>query len=90
MVGAALGCVLGLVLGLFAGVVWFGSSSAAIACVVSGVIGLGGLGAFIGGMAGLESPDPTNEPSQTEEPMSDPAVDVERAPNVGSPSAGER
>jgi hypothetical protein len=90
MAGAALGCVLGLVLGLTAGSIWFRSSSAVIACVVSGVIGLGGLGAFIGGMAGLESPDPTNEPSQSEEPLSDPAVSVERSPNVGTPPTSER
>jgi hypothetical protein len=35
----------------------------------------------LGGMAGLESPDPTQEPTQTDHPLAEPATSEERPAN---------
>jgi hypothetical protein len=75
--GALAGALVGLVVGLAVGLTAFDRPIAVAACAIAGVIGLGGLGAFWGGMAGLESPDPGREPSQTDRPLSEPPTRVE-------------
>ena len=42
------------------------------AIAIAGAIFLGVIGAFVGGMSGLESPDPQMEPSQFDEPTRQP------------------
>jgi hypothetical protein len=71
--GAAIGGSLGLVLGLIWGSVAYRAGSLAMWAVVAAcAIFLGILGAFVGGLSGLESPDPGNEPSQVDEPLEEP------------------
>jgi hypothetical protein len=74
LIGAALGALIGVVVGSFA----FRSTGPLVACVLAGTIGLGGLGAFWGGMAGLESPDPGEEPFQSDHPLRELSTKVER------------
>jgi hypothetical protein len=45
--------------------------------VVAPAIFLGGVGAFVAGIASLESPQPGNEPSQTGAPLRNDAAIVE-------------
>jgi hypothetical protein len=71
--GAAIGGSIGLVVGLIWGSIAFRVGSPAMwAVVASCAIFLGILGAFVGGMSGLESPDPGHEPSQVDEPLEEP------------------
>jgi hypothetical protein len=72
-----LGAGIGAGLGLVAGLVWgsiayragsFGMWLVAVGCVLF----LGILGAFVGGLSGLESTDPGREPFQNEEPLAEP------------------
>lgn len=80
MVGAVVGAAIGALVGGVIGATTFGRIGPTIALALGGVIAIGGLGAFWGGMAALESPDPTVEPSQTEEPLEEPPTRHERAP----------
>ena len=73
----AIGGVVGLVVGLIAGSIWgsiayragsFSMWSVVAACAIF----LGLLGMFVGGLAGLESPDPGHEPTQVDEPLREP------------------
>jgi hypothetical protein len=71
--GAAIGGSIGLVVGLIWGSIAYRVGSLAMwAVVASCAIFLGILGAFVGGMSGLESPDPGHEPSQVDEPLEEP------------------
>jgi hypothetical protein len=71
--GAAIGGSIGLVVGLIWGSIAYRVGSLAMwAVVASCAIFLGILGAFVGGMSGLESPDPGREPSQVDEPLGEP------------------
>jgi hypothetical protein len=67
--GVLIGAIAGALLGLILGAIAFGSVGAISAAVVAGVVGVGGLGAFWGVLAGLESPDPGHEPAQVERPL---------------------
>ena len=71
VVGAGVGAVVGVALGLIIGSIVFGRAGAIVASALAGAIGMGGLGAFWGLLAGLESPDPGNEPGQVDEPVRD-------------------
>jgi hypothetical protein len=72
-VGAAIGGSLGLVIGAIWGSIAYRAGSSGMWVVVIGcVIFLMILGAFVGGMSGLESPDPGREPSEVAEPLADP------------------
>jgi hypothetical protein len=68
--GALVGALVGAAIGLVLGAIVFGSAGAIVGAVVAGAVGLGGLGAFWGVLSGLETPDPGNEPSQAERPLS--------------------
>jgi hypothetical protein len=71
--GAAVGAGLGLAVGLIWGSIAYGARSVAMWMVVFGcVLFLGILGAFVGGLSGLESTDPGREPSQRAEPLAEP------------------
>jgi hypothetical protein len=71
--GAAVGASLGLVAGLIWGWIAYGGGSFAMWMVIVGcVLFLGILGAFVGGLSGLESTDPGREPSQRAEPLAEP------------------
>jgi hypothetical protein len=84
--GAALGAGVGLVVGLVWGAIAYRAGSFAMWTVVIGcVLFLGVLGAFVGGLSGLESTDPGREPSQREEPLTGP--DELMGPERGSGSA---
>jgi hypothetical protein len=65
LTGAAIGVVVGLVLGAIV----FQRIGAILAAGLAGAIGIGGIGAFWGVLAALESPDPGHEPSEVEEPI---------------------
>jgi hypothetical protein len=81
VIGAAVGAIVGGVIGLIVGVIVFQRSSAVVAAVLAGVIGLGGLGAFWGLLGSLESPDPGNEPGEVDEPLRDvPELTSEQRP----------
>jgi hypothetical protein len=71
-VGAAIGAGIGLVAGLIWGAIAYGGSFAMWMVVIGCVLFLGLLGAFVGGLSGLESTDPGREPSQREEPLAGP------------------
>ena len=65
--------MLGLLLGVIWGAIAYGFGSLAIwLVVVACTLFLGLLGAFIGGLSGLESTDPGREPTQREEPLAEP------------------
>ena len=68
---------MGAVLGVIGGVIWgaiaFRPGAPAMwAVAIATAIFLGVVGAFVGGMSGLESPDPHMEPSQFDEPTHQP------------------
>ena len=68
---------MGAVLGVIGGVIWgaiaFRPGAPAMwAVAIATAIFLGVVGAFVGGMSGLESPDPQMEPSQFDEPTHQP------------------
>jgi hypothetical protein len=72
-----IGALVGIGLGAIGGAIWGATafrpgSMAMWSVAIAGAIFLGLIGAFVGGMSGLESPDPQMEPSQVEEPMEDP------------------
>jgi hypothetical protein len=93
VIGAVVGAVVGLVVGLVLGVIFFQRPGAIAACALGGVIGIGGLGAFWGLLAGLESPDPGQEPGQAEHPVRDvPELTSEQRPlrHVSSDQTAQR
>ena len=80
VLGGLAGCLLGAIVGFIVGIAAFTSPAAIFASLLAGVIGLGGIGAFWGGMSALESPDPAREPLQSEEPLAEPPTRVEGEP----------
>jgi hypothetical protein len=80
--GVLLGVLVGAILGLTVGFIAFdGRTAAVVACALGGVIAGLLYGALVGSFAGLESPDPGQEPSDTEHPLSEPAVEEEDEPS---------
>jgi hypothetical protein len=67
--GIVIGAVAGAVIGLILGLIVFEGFGAIVGAVVAGVVGIGGLGAFWGVLARLESPDAGREPGQVDRPM---------------------
>jgi hypothetical protein len=80
VLGGLAGCLLGAIVGFVVGIGAFSSPAAIFGSLLAGVIGLGGIGAFWGGMSALESPDPTREPLQSEEPLAEPSTRREGEP----------
>ncbi len=83
--GLLVGGVAGAIVGLIIGAIVFQRLGAIAAAMLAGAIGLGGLGAFWGVLANLESPDPGHEPSEVERPLEVPELTSEehnrRSPN---------
>ena len=71
VIGAGVGITIGVVVGLIVGAIAFQRTNAIVASALGGAIGIGVLGAFWGVLGSLESPDPGNEPGQTNEPLRD-------------------
>jgi hypothetical protein len=72
-IGALVGAGLGAVGGAIWGAIAFRPGSTAMWSVAIGTaIFLCLIGGFVGGMSGLESPDPHMEPSQFDEPTQEP------------------
>lgn len=71
VVGGAIGFVVGLTIGVAAGIINFEAFGAIAACGLAGAIAGLAIGAFTGGMSGLESPAPGHEPSETARPLRD-------------------
>jgi hypothetical protein len=69
--GLLFGGVAGAIVGLIIGAIVFQRIGAVLTAMLAGVIGIGGLGAFWGVLAGLESPDPGREPGDVERPVRD-------------------
>jgi hypothetical protein len=69
--GVVIGAVAGLLVGAILGAIVFKGPGAIMAAALAGAIGLGGLGAFWGVLAKLESPDPGREPGDTDRPVAD-------------------
>jgi hypothetical protein len=87
--GLLLGVLVGGILGLLVGFLAFdGRGSAIVACGLGGVIAGLLYGALVGSFAGLESPDPGQEPSDTAHPLSEPAIDEEDEPDLSGGSRG--
>ena len=73
VIGGAIGIVAGVVIGVIWGLIAYRAGSFAMWAVVAACgIFLGVLGAFVGGLAGLESPDPGREPMQVDDPLREP------------------
>jgi hypothetical protein len=79
ILGALVGGSLGLIIGLFA---FEGRAGAIAACALGGVIAGLLYGTLVGSFAGLESPDPGAEPSETKHPLSEPTIEEEAEPNL--------
>ena len=67
--GLLFGGLAGAAIGLIVGAIVFQGITAVLTSMLAGAIGLGGLGAFWGVLAGLESPAPGHEPSEVERPL---------------------
>jgi hypothetical protein len=68
--GAGVGLAVGLLVGLTIGGLWANGTAfwmALVGCTIAGL----GIGAFIGGLSRLESPQPGAEPSQVARPVRD-------------------
>jgi hypothetical protein len=84
-VGAFVGLAAGTVAGLLIGVIAFepGGTGFWMAAVGAAIFGLG-VGAFVGGLSRLESPQPGREPSEVDRPIRDePALTKEEHPSPG-------
>ncbi len=83
--GLLIGGAAGAIVGLIIGAIVFQRIGAIAAATLAGAIGLGGLGAFWGVLANLESPNPGHEPSEVEHPLEVPELTSEehdrRPPN---------
>lgn len=75
--GLLIGGAAGAIVGLIIGAIVFQRIGAIAAASLAGAIGLGGLGAFWGVLANLESPDPGHEPSDVEHPLEVPELTSE-------------
>ena len=80
LVGALVGGVLGLVVGLLA---FNGRAPAIIACALGGAIAGLLYGGLVGSFAGLGSPNPGSEPSDSAHPLSAPAIETEAETGEG-------
>jgi hypothetical protein len=69
--GIVIGAIVGAIVGAILGSIAFQGVGAIVTAALAGAIGLGGLGAFWGVMARLESPDPGDEPGDTDRPVTD-------------------
>jgi hypothetical protein len=87
LVGSLVGVAIGTVVGFL---VFEGRPGAVVASALAGIIAGVLYGTSVGSFAGLESPDPGNEPSETAHPLSDPAVEDEHEPNGAGESRGPR
>ena len=76
-VGLVSGVLVGAVLGGVIGILAFGRIGAVITTALAGAIAGLAYGAIVGSFAGLESPQPGAEPSDSEHPLSEPAVEEE-------------
>ena len=88
-VGAGLGAVLGLVIGATWGLIAYRTGSLAMwGVLLACTMFLSAVGALAGGMSGLESPDPGKEPSQFDDPVSEPSglTRVEEPPEESPPA----
>jgi hypothetical protein len=81
LVGALVGGVLGLVVGLLA---FDGRAPAIVACALGGAIAGLLYGGLVGSFAGLESPHPGSEPSDSADPLSEPAIETEAQAGEGA------
>jgi len=79
LIGIVVGGTLGSIVGFIA---FDGRAGAIVACALGGIIAGLLYGALVGSFAGLESPDPGREPSETRDPLSEPAVKEEDAPDL--------
>jgi hypothetical protein len=78
--GTVVGAVVGAIGGAIVGAAIGGGSGAIIGLVV-GAFFVSGFGALVGGYGSLESPQPGEEPSQTEHPVTDvPEMTTEEHP----------
>jgi hypothetical protein len=82
------GCVGGIGVGILLGMVFANGGIGFWMFVVAPAIFLGGVGAFTAGIASLESPQPGNEPSQTDAPMRNQRATVEERNDPISRSRG--
>ena len=82
----------GAIAGAIIGAVVWQRLGAILASALFGAIGIGMLGAFMGGMASLESPDPGQEPSEREHPLEEPELTSEERPlrQVDEPGSAPR
>jgi hypothetical protein len=71
VLGGVIGLVCGLALGALLGVWWFQRAGAVAASAIAGGIFGFAVGMLTAGYSSLESPDPGNEPSDTERPLAD-------------------
>jgi|SRR6186997_1659461 len=71
VVGGAIGLACGLALGAVLGMWWFQRAGAVGASAIAGGIFGIAVGMLTAGYSALESPDPGNEPSDTERPLAD-------------------
>lgn len=73
-----MGIAIGIAVGIFA---FEGRAGAVAACAIAGLVAGLLYGTIVGSFAALESPDPGQEPSETQHPLSEPAVDEEHEPD---------
>jgi hypothetical protein len=87
--GAGLGAILGVMIGATWGLMVYRVGSLAMwGVLIACTLFLSGVGALVGGMSGLESPDPGREPSQFADPVHEPSgLTREEQPPEGSPPA---
>ena len=78
--GVVIGIAVGAAVGAIIGAVVWQRLGPILASALFGAIGLGMLGAFVGGMANLESPEPGMEPSEREHPLEEPELTSEERP----------
>src|SRR4051794_41215226 len=71
VIGAAVGAIVGVVVGLIIGAIVFQRPGAIAASAIAGAIGIGGIGAVLGLLSALQSPDPGDEPRQGGKPRKD-------------------
>ncbi len=87
--GLLLGVLIGGILGVVVGFLAFdGRGPAIVACGLGGVIAGLLYGTLVGSFAGLESPDPGREPSDTSHPLSEPAIDEEEETDLSERREG--
>jgi hypothetical protein len=80
ILGVVIGVVAGAAIGGIVGLLVWERTGPILASALFGAIGLGMLGAFWGGMTGLESPDPGHEPGERAEPLAETDLTSEERP----------